>query len=117
MDRRLDGLDEKFDLLSAQTANAVTTLSDKLDSMNEKLDDNIVARYEIDFILFRREDPHLKKCEGGTPVSRWGMNRLRTRDGFSHLNCPTDWISSVFQNTPFTLLQSKEQMFAYLRIK
>ena len=34
------------------------------------------------FIVFRREDSHLKEREGRSPESRWEMNRLRTRDGY-----------------------------------
>ena len=32
-----------------------------------------------DFIKNRREYSHLKEREGCSPVSRWEMNRLRTR--------------------------------------
>lgn len=35
------------------------------------------------------EKPLLKECEERTSqMSRWGMNRLRTKDSFSYLNYP-----------------------------
>uniref|UniRef100_UPI003F499BD9 hypothetical protein n=1 Tax=Priestia koreensis TaxID=284581 RepID=UPI003F499BD9 len=30
-----------------------------------------------------------KEFEGRIPMSKWEMNRLRTRDRFSYLDCPT----------------------------
>src|SRR5699024_7925255 len=58
-------------------------------------------RYErfnpLCFTLYRREDPHFLRSV------KWGMNRLRARDGGCHLNCPT------FQ----VLLVANEKSFGY----
>jgi hypothetical protein len=41
--------------------------------------------------IYGREDPILKEFGGMfNQMSRVGMNRLRTRDGSSYLNCSTD---------------------------
>ena len=48
--QRFISFDNKMDLLTLQTTNAVRTLSDKLNSMDKKLDLRLVSEYEIDFV-------------------------------------------------------------------
>ncbi len=52
------------------------------------------------FLSCRREDLILKEWKGHSPLSRVGMNRLRTRDGSYHLNCPTHDLSHFFGIVP-----------------
>lgn len=50
INRIVTKVDEKIDILTSQTNNAVEVILGKLANMDEKLNKNIVVKYETDFI-------------------------------------------------------------------
>lgn len=48
--QHLNSIDKELGLLTSQTNSAVKLLENKLNHMNDKLDKNIVVKYEFDFI-------------------------------------------------------------------
>lgn len=50
LDKRFNSLGEKVDTLSTNASAAVTSLSNQIKHMDEKLGENIVMKYEYDFV-------------------------------------------------------------------